>query len=71
MLTQLLWDSHYFQRGQLPYYNLLSISLYLPVMMQFLGLGITLARGHLGGKLSGWPWQKQQKRQISQPAGGQ
>jgi hypothetical protein len=71
MLSHLLWDTHYFQIGHLPYYGLLSISLYMPVVMIFIGLGILLARGRLGGKLSGWPWQKQQKRQIPQTAGRQ
>ena len=69
MLTHLLWDSHYFLIGHLPYYSLLSISLYMPTIMLFLGLGILLAHGRLGGKLSGWPWQKQQKQQALQPEG--
>jgi hypothetical protein len=68
MFSQLLWASHYWQIGHLPYYNLLSISLFMPVVMQLLGVGIILGRGRLGGKLSGWPWQV---RQMKQPEGGQ
>jgi hypothetical protein len=67
MFSQALWDSHYFQIGHLPYYGLLSSSLYMPIVMIFLGSGILLAHGRLGGKLSGWPWQKQQ---MIQPEAG-
>jgi hypothetical protein len=70
MFSLSLQHAHYYlQIGYLPYYSLLSISLYMPTIMLFLGLGILLTRGRLGGKLSGWPWQKQQKQQAFQPEG--
>jgi hypothetical protein len=68
ILTPLLWASHYWQIGHLPYFGLLSINLFMPVVMQVLGIGIILGRGRLGGKLSGWPWRV---RQIKQLEGGQ
>src|SRR5947209_8064521 len=68
IFSHLLWGSHYWQIGHVPYDNLLSISLLLPIVMQLLGLGIILGHGHLGGKLSGWPWSM---KPLKQPEGGQ
>jgi hypothetical protein len=64
MLSRLLWASHSYQIGHLPYDGLLAVSLFMPVGMQLLGLGIILGRGRLGGKLSGWPWQLRQIKQL-------
>ena len=63
MFSRLLWASHYYQISHLPYDGLLAVSLFMPVAMQLLGLGIILGRGRLGGKLSGWPWQTKQVKQ--------
>jgi len=63
MLSPRLWASHYWQIGHLPYFSLLSISVFMPGVMQLLGVGILLARGRLGGKFSGWPWQMRQMKQ--------
>jgi hypothetical protein len=57
LLSQQLWASHYWQDGHHPYLGLLSVCVYLPTAMQILGLGIIVMRGHLGGKISRWPWQ--------------
>jgi len=63
MLSQLLWTSHYWQIGHLPYYDLLSSGLFMPVVMQVLGVAILLGQGHLGGTVSGWPWHMRQTKQ--------
>jgi hypothetical protein len=67
-LSPHLWASHYWQIGHLLYLGLLTISWFMPVAIQFLGLGVFVMRGRLGGKLSGWPWQT---KHIKQLEGGQ
>jgi hypothetical protein len=56
LLVQSLWASGYWRMGNLPYHEITDVSFLLLKFIQVFGLCLWVARGHLGGRLSGWPF---------------
>jgi hypothetical protein len=56
-----LWASGYWQLGNRPYEAVYVLFLFLLLLALVIGSVLSATYGGLGGKISGWPWQRQVK----------
>jgi hypothetical protein len=57
LIVRSLWTSGYWQLGNRPYSEISSLFFFLLLLTLGLSIGLIVAHGRLGGRLSGWPCQ--------------